>query len=79
MARRNEGDNMEPQSQSQTGGTPENPNADVADGNQSKIQPGTGNGPGDGTYGGDSQPSDGGNPAADAGGAPASGGTPSGR
>ncbi len=79
MARKQQGENAEPQSQSQTGGTPENPNADKADGNQSQIQPGTGNNPAGGTYGGESQPSDGGNQAADAGGAPASGGTPSGQ
>ncbi len=69
MARTNSNDNVDPQSQSQTGGTPENPNADVAEGNQSTIQPGTGDGPDGDTYGGQSVPSDGGNPAANQGGA----------
>lgn len=69
MAKKSEQDNVEPQSQSQTGGTPQNPNADVADGNQSTISPGAGGNPAGGTYGGQSVPSDGGNPAANQGGA----------
>lgn len=48
-----------PQSQSQPGPTNVNPNEDVADGNQSRIQPGDGN---DGASG--AVPSTGGNPAA---------------
>ncbi len=61
----------EPQSQSQAGATNKNPNEDVADGNQSQVQPGNGeqggqvgNNPTPGT----STPSDGGNPAANQGG-----------
>lgn len=58
----NKKNQAEPQSQSIPGPTADNPNEDVADGNQSTIQPGTGDGgtptPAPG------QPSTGGNPAA---------------
>jgi hypothetical protein len=58
---------VNPQSQSIPGPTGQNPNEDVADGNQSTIQPG-GQGDGTTTTGGTSVPSTGGNPAAGEGG-----------
>ncbi len=67
---RDKGQDVPPQSQSQTGGVNENPNADVADGNQSTIQPCEGNDAASGAT-----PSDGGNPAANPGG---TNGTPTG-
>lgn len=80
MAKKNQDDKVPAQSQSQAGPTAHNPNEDVAEGNQSRIQPGGGaEGPG-GTSSGDpatsttgdgnsgSTPSDGGNPAANQGG-----------
>ncbi len=68
--------NQNPQSQSQPGATNDNPNEDVADGNQSTIQPGAGERPPSGEFGGESNASDGGNAAANQGGAngPAAGG-----
>lgn len=61
---------VNPQSQSQPGATNDNPNEDVKDGNQSKIQPGgAGAGAPGGQPTGPSVASDGGNPAANQGGA----------
>lgn len=64
MARR-ETNPQPPQSRSQPGATPENPNEDVEDGNQSTSNTSTsGEHPAPGTTGGTSTPTDGGNPAA---------------
>lgn len=69
MAKKNNKDDVQPQSQSQPGATNENPNADVADGNQSTSDTSTsGDVPAGGATGGVSVPSDGGNAAANQGG-----------
>ena len=73
MGRSKKDENAEPQSPSIPGPTGDNPNEDVADGNQSRIQPGNGD-PAVGTNPlpstpGTSTPSDGGNPSANQGGA----------
>lgn len=63
--------NTNPQSQSQTGGSTENPNEDVANGTQSTVQPGEGGGADGAPGGGPTAPntaSDGGNTAANEGG-----------
>jgi hypothetical protein len=75
MGEKKNNNDVPAQSQSMPGPTNDNPNADVADGNQSTIQPG-GQGDGASTTGGTSTASTGGNPAAADGGAngPAAGG-----
>lgn len=65
-------DDVPAQSQSIPGPTNDNPNEDVADGNQSTIQPG-GQGDGTTTTGGTSVPGTGGNAAAADGGTNAGG------
>lgn len=86
--KKNKNDDVEPQSQSIPGPTGDNPNEDVADGNQSSVQPGTGSGnttggqsTGDAAVGTNplppatgSTPSDGGNAAANQGGTNATSG-----